>query len=301
MQRILYGRVPPEGGGFRQRVLWAEEGSIAARTMLEAGAPCMIARLGSSELACVSFYTRWRERMLVRPGYPAGLRGIMRTNAGVFPTDDASLDRFAVLFLESVSHADVMGVWFNRNEDHIIGRCCPAATLVHLEALNCVIRDEPWSAALAGQTVLVVHPFAKTIEEQYRTNRERLFANPRVLPPFELKTLAAVQSSAGARCGFDSWFAALEGMREQIADIEFDVAIIGAGAYGLPLAAAVKSMGRQSVHLGGATQLLFGIRGRRWEIESPDDIAPLFNQHWVRASAEETPEDAALVEGGCYW
>lgn len=300
-QHFLYGRIPSEGGRFRERVLWAEAGSATARDMLASGEPCMIARIGSSELACASFHTRWREHRLMRPGYPAGLRRIMRTNAGMFPTDDASLDRFATLFLEGVSHADVMGVWFNRNEDRIIERFCPSATLVHLEALNCVIREQPWSAALEGRKVLVVHPFAKTIEQQYRTNRERLFANPRVLPAFELTTLVAVQSSAGAPCGFESWFAALERMREQIAAVEFDVAIIGAGAYGLPLAAAVKAMGRQGVHLGGATQLLFGIRGRRWEIESPDDIAPLFNEYWVRPSAEETPEGATLVEGGCYW
>jgi ketopantoate reductase len=90
-------------------------------------------------------------------------------------------------------------------------------------------------------------------------------------------------------------------MREEVARIDFDVAIVGAGAYGLPLAAAVKDLGRQAVHLGGATQLLFGIRGRRWEVESPDDIAPLFNEHWVRPSAEETPQGSSSVEGGCYW
>jgi hypothetical protein len=110
-----------------------------------------------------------------------------------------------------------------------------------------------------------------------------------------------VQSIAGNQCGFPTWFDALEHMRAQIAATEFDVAIIGAGAYGLPLAASVKRMGRQAVHLGGATQLLFGIRGRRWEVESPDDIAPLFNEHWVRPSVEETPENRELVEGGCYW
>ena len=45
----------------------------------------------------------------------------------------------------------------------------------------------------------------------------------------------------------------------------FDVAIIGCGAYGMPLAAMLKQAGKQAIHLGGATQLLFGIKGKRWE------------------------------------
>jgi len=225
----------------------------------------------------------------------------MEVNAGVFPTDGASLDRFSDVLLDAVSQADVLGVWLNRNEHRIVRRFCPEAQLVELEALNCVLWADPWSSALAGKTVLVVHPFARTIESQYRTSRTVLFDNPRVLPEFELKTLAAIQSSAGNECGFATWFDALERMREDISNIEFDVAIIGAGAYGLPLAAAVKKTGRQAVHLGGATQLLFGIRGRRWETESPDDVVPLFNEHWVRPSAEERPPGSDAVEGGCYW
>ena len=225
----------------------------------------------------------------------------MRVNAGVFPVDDASLDRFSTVLLSAASKSDVMGVWFNRNEDRIVGRFCPDARLVQLEALNSVLRENPWSQELSEKVVLVVHPFAQTIESQYRSRRPQLFDNPRVLPEFELKTLQAVQSSAGGVPGYATWFEALDHMTEQITATDFDIAIIGAGAYGLPLAAAVKDLGRQAVHLGGATQLLFGIRGRRWEVESPDDIAPLFNEYWVRPSAEETPEGCQSVEDGCYW
>jgi len=298
---LWYGTPPPAGGAFRQAVHWDEDGSAITREVLSSGRPCLIARLGSSELACVSFYTRWRAGSVVRFPYPQALRRVMRLNAGMFPVDDTSLDRLSKVLLDAVSDTDVMGVWFNRNEHRIVGRFCPDARLVQLEALNCVLRECPWSEELAGKVVLVVHPFAKTIESQYRTRRTLLFENPRILPEFELKTIIAVQSGAGSECGFASWFDALEHMRQEIADTEFDVAIIGAGAYGLPLAAAVKKMGRQAVHLGGQTQLLFGIRGRRWEIESPDDIAPLFNEYWVRPSEAETPPGSSSVEGGCYW
>jgi glycerol-3-phosphate dehydrogenase len=90
-------------------------------------------------------------------------------------------------------------------------------------------------------------------------------------------------------------------MCERALEIDFDVAIIGCGAYGMPLASKLKNAGKQAIHLGGATQLLFGIKGNRWENGYPTKIATFFNDAWVRASAEETPQNAYTVERGCYW
>ena len=42
--------------------------------------------------------------------------------------------------------------------------------------------------------------------------------------------------------------------------------------------------------------MLFGIYGKRWEEESD-----LINEHWIRPSADETPQDYKKVEDGCYW
>ena len=42
---------------------------------------------------------------------------------------------------------------------------------------------------------------------------------------------------------------------------DFDVALIGCGAYGFPLAAKLKTAGKQAIHLGGVLQALFGIKG----------------------------------------
>ena len=76
------------------------------------------------------------------------------------------------------------------------------------------------------------------------------------------------------------------------------VLLVGAGAYSLPLVAHAKRMGKQGVHLGGAAQVLFGIRGRRWEGQ-PESC--FYNEHWSRPIPEETPAGVEAVEGGCYW
>ena len=65
------------------------------------------------------------------------------------------------------------------------------------------------------------------------------------------------------------------------------------------LAARIKEAGRQAVHMGGATQLLFGIKGKRWDVHPV--ISGLYNDYWVRPDESERPKGAESVEDGCYW
>ena len=300
LMRLWFGP-PSVETRYGRPVAWDDAGNRVVADAITAGEPCMVSRLGSAEMGVVSFYLRWRHSRALKFTYPVPVRKVIRCNAGVFPDDDSSLDRFAELYLGALREVDVMAVWFQRGEERIITQYAPRACLIELRSLVGLLFEEPWSSALADKRVLVVHPFAATIASQYAEHRAELFADPRVLPAFELRTLAPPSTVGSATGGFQSWFDALEDTRARIGREAYDVALIGAGAYGLPLAAAIKRAGRQAVHLGGTTQLLFGIKGRRWERESQDDIVPLFNEHWVRPSADETPSDSSLVENGCYW
>jgi hypothetical protein len=301
-QRVAYG---PSAGveTYQHPVLLDMAGNKAIKEALGKSGPLLVARIGANELRCVSFFSRWRRMRRFGLRYPRHVGESMFNNAGFFPSDDAQLDRFASEFLASVADADVMAVWFQRNEHRVIRDHCPEARLVHLASLEPWFYTEPWSAELAGRTVLVVHPFARSIEAQYRDRRERLFPGTDVLPDFELKTLRAVWTAGGCDAGFKSWFDAFAHMCDQISHEEYDVALIGAGAYGLPLGAFVKSQGKQAVHMGGDTQILFGIKGRRWEEGQwyREHVGELFNDSWVRPLPEETPKGADAVEGGCYW
>ena len=147
--------------------------------------------------------------------------------------------------------------------------------------------------------MLVVHPFATTIQHQYE-RRSNLFDN-NLLPEFELEVIPAVQSIAGEVTRFNDWFGALDWMKEEIAKRDFDVCILGCGAYGFPLAGFVKDLGKKAIHLGGVTQLLFGIRGARWENFVVQPYSNLFNEFWVRPTDDERPRHAHIVENACYW
>ena len=113
------------------------------------------------------------------------------------------------------------------------------------------------------------------------------------------KLMKTTFTNKGEQINHKNWFENLESMFIEAISFEFDIAIIGCGSYGLPLAAQLKKHGKQAIHLGGATQLLFGIKGKRWtQNESFND---LFNHYWVYPSINESPMSASQIDNGCYW
>jgi hypothetical protein len=99
-------------------------------------------------------------------------------------------------------------------------------------------------------------------------------------------------------------------MEDQIDKEDYDICLLGCGAYGMPLAAHIKESGKQAIHFGGSLQLLFGIRGKRWETNHygfdyfADGIGKypeLINEYWIRPFNNSKFDGSQDVEGGCYW
>lgn len=289
-----------------------QSGSDYLKKILSENQPCMICRFGSVEMEALLTYLNIIDdsnSLLKCVRYITGKNGrfwwehhtknAMAINSGFFPTTNSYLNRFGERYINDIKNIDVLGSWMV-DEIRLQETFFPTAVRIQLSYLEPYYYQNPWSEVLRGKTVLVIHPFEESIQSQY-TKRKVLFKDDRVLPDFELKTLKAVQSIANNQVNFSNWFEALDYMCERVANIEFDVAIIGAGAYGLPLASFVKKVGKKSVHLGGATQLLFGIRGKRWEEEDRNFYRQLFNEHWVRPLPSEMPPNFQKVEDGIYW
>lgn len=281
--------------------------------------PCMISRFGSGEIGIVSNYlqvhsdkpylSRCYRYIVDDCGLPMWDKLFfvsMRRNAGIFPESIETLERFSERYLQDTPLIDILGS-FNYTEKFL--PLSKDVKNVHLECLYPFWAEKPWTLALKDKKVLVVHPFVETIKSQY-ARRDKIFENPDILPEYELKTLRAVQSNAGAEVPYKDWFEALKWMEDEIAKIDFDICILGCGAYGLPLAATIKRMGKKAIHMGGGSQLLFGIKGKRWDNNGyiwknlPQlytNYSSLYNEYWVRPSQTETPKSAKSVEGACYW
>lgn len=299
-RKALYGTHP---------VIRQQEANKAIRSAIEGTDPVMIARLGAVEASCIGIYRSMHSKGNRELNYIRGKAeafwweensiSLMANNAGFFPAKPAMLEKFALLMIEDMKQVDILGSWLWQ-EKLFRNELCNA-TRIGLQDLEPYNHDEPWSLSLEGKKVLVVHPFTKSIAEQYK-RRDLVFQNTRILPDFDLITLKAVQSIANTRTEFKTWFEALDHMKDQISSIDFDVAIIGCGAYGFPLAAHVKRLGKKGIHLGGATQTLFGIKGKRWETKKVHGrVADMMNEHWIRPQLSETPQGIKSIEDGCYW
>lgn len=219
--------------------------------------------------------------------------------SGFFPNDVSLLGRYKEIEIEALGNVDFLLRLRGRGENYLVDKYC-RKDVKFANALGGWGVDYPWTKALKGKKVLVIHPFAETIEKQYE-KREKLFpSNPDILPEFELHTIKAVQTIAGeADPRFKDWYEAFEWMKAEIDKVDFDIALLGCGAYGFPLASYCKNIGKQAVHIGGDLQMLFGILGSRWE--SFDITKKMVNDYWVRPSREETPVKASVVEDSCYW
>ena len=286
-----------------------EEASLLIYNKLMATEPCMIARFGSVELDCIRFYKIRKQSILHRYWkfinqeinsleWPDGVTSTMGNNAGFFPVTPQSLSSFSEMMLRETKHLDILGSWLE-NENKLKAEL-KAVQIVRLKDLKPFVHSNPWTKALKGKKVLVIHPFTESISAQYK-KRTLIFTDENLLPEFDLITYKPVQSIAGNHEAYPykDWFEALEFMQRDIEKIDFDIAILGCGAYGFPLASFIKNIGKKSVHLGGVTQILFGIIGKRWEEEF--DLSNLINEHWVRPALNERPSNFRNVEDGCYW
>ena len=261
-----------------------------------AGTPFMAARYGASELNLL-----WRVKDNNKGfdfGYEKAFTQMCQCS-GFFPRKEEMCFRFAKMMKNLSAELDLCAVWGLTMEDYILKKWAKHPDLCELSGLEPFFVDNPWTKSLKGKKVLVIHPFKDTILKQYE-KREKLFGDKEILPEVDLKVLKAVQSIAGNQdTRFIDWFKALEYMYKEAMKIDFDVAIIGCGCYGFPLAAMLKRAGKVAIHMGGSTQLLFGIKGKRWE--ERDDFRSMMNEYWVRPDKTEVPQNAASVENGCYW
>lgn len=274
--------------------------------------PCMVARFGANEQRIIANYLsikggkrHYFKAILGRQPFwwwDKQVRREFTRNAGFFPNETSYIEWYSERMIEDSKLLDVLLTWFGW-ESLLIGAESDKICLVGLQEAEPWWQSNPWTRYLEGKKVLVVHPFAELIIQQYK-NKEKLFSNESILPDFELITLKAIQSIGGHVEGYDNWFEALKWMEDEMDKIDYDVALIGCGAYGFCLAAHAKRSGKKAVHLGGVLQLLFGIKGNRWEDKKyhPEfDYASLFNQYWVKPGDTFRPDNAEQIEGACYW
>lgn len=292
--------------GFKRHLPFTCTGEKAQELIYEhltSGRPCMVGRIGATEIRNMEGVLHqdcsfWKKIKFFLTLHQTGQSKKMQQlwNNIEEHNDDAFFEKFTQIMLKDIEELDVFASW--RWEENEVMKSYNG-DVISLGDLEPFFSSAPWTRALAGKKVLVIHPFHKTVEFQY-SHRKHLFENPDILPEFELITYQPF--FWGVRDNPDKtkdFMRNLESMKKEIEVMDFDVALIAAGTYGFPLAAHIKRMGRQAVVMGGVLQILFGIKGARWDAMS--QYNRFYNEYWLRPGEEYKPKCYSSFDGGCYW
>jgi hypothetical protein len=290
----------------REGALWLAT-SVASRRIFAAG------KLGTSETEALWFFLAMRRGATKYP-YLSDIKKNMTVNAGIFPATDEALDDWASHMLtEVLPEIDGLAEWNTLNplqESQILNAFSGKSKRFPARSLEPYYEDAAamrWTYRIPARTkVAVVSPFATSIAAQWPKQTELWPTVPVWNPAVELAPVKAHYSPyLSPACTWPTevesggWRAAVRYMADAVVATGAKVALIGVGALSLPLAAALKKRGVAAIHTGGATQIMFGVKGKRWASHSV--ISTFFNDAWVSPAADEVPSNSVAVEGGCYW
>ena len=160
----------------------------------------------------------------------------------------------------------------------------------------------PWTHHLKGKKVLIVHPFIDTIKKQKESGFKLFGEKDIFLEEQELCYYKTFNTLAGNHI-HEHWFETFKIMCMDIAKIDFDIALVACGGYGMPICNFIKGkLNKSAIYVGGGLQLFFGIMGKRWE-KSDFWVKHIdkYGTQFVRPNEDEIVKDKEKVEGGCYW
>ena len=292
---------------------WLQE---AIHTALQNNQGLAVGKLGTVEAECL---------FIALHGHPWNglIRQQMTRNAGLWSASEKSqgwatnatvASWASYMRREVLPHMDHIVEWFDaRHERPVLEAWAPHASRHKgLESLDPWVH--PWTAAIpSGTPVAIVTAFAASVDAQIpniaslpsSTLEQPLWASP---PPafFTVRTGCSPALDAEGPAAWSAaqlaagWKAAVEECVGAVVAGGARIALVGCGALSLPVVVALKKRGIIAIHLGGALQVLFGIRGRRWRRDPV--IGPwLLEPTWQDPLPAEIPRNANLVEGGCYW
>lgn len=286
-----------------------KEWETTISSKINSGGPLLFGRLGGIEAHCLGLHLDSLNglgspiRYLQSKMFLNHRLSQLQTNAGVYPINKETYEYFCEEYLDALLEMDIFSVWgkpFAWVESKVLSKKDTTFVSGHasypwLEPRDGV-SDVGWGAVLEGKKVLVVSPFIDSIAYQV-PNLDRVFRSL-VIPKVDFQYLRAPMTQGGLLDG-SSFREHLQKLKNEISSFDFDIAMISAGAYSLPLANWAKGMGKIGIHAGGAMQLFFGITGQRYD--GYPEVTRHFNEYWKRPFLHERPVNWQSIEGGCYW
>lgn len=271
---------------------------------IESGKPMLLARLGGTEGRIAGQYCE--KKLSLRKEYDSETLDWLFSTSGFFADDyedkNKAVDQYAKLTIDGLIECDYLSATFPQKiyMPYFFKNYAKNAipTFSDFGPYFDIPTEKTWVGALKDKKVLVINSFTDSIEYQYRRKDKLVKDKVYELPDFELITYKTYVTQVGERPGgFKNSFQVLDKMISDIKKIDFDVALIGAGAYGFPIAVEIKRMGRIAIETCGKTPTFFGVYGER---DLKDGVGKYMTDAWIRPM-EEPPQKYKEIENGCYW
>lgn len=257
--------------------------------------PFSVARLGRTEarLCGENYFKKEYSHLTLKQA---------QFNAGIYPVTPTILDSFAGVYLNSLKNCSLIGYWATEYQLPLLSSCIshiPQRTSICFHhTLEPFFHAVPWTSVLKSKKVLLISPFADAAKRNY-DHRDKIFHNRLLLPDFDLIVLnSPVTNGLKPATTSASWQESFSIIVQSTDRIDFDIALVCAGSYSLPLVSHFAMRGQQALHIGGAMQLLFGFFGSRW---SPyTSYRNLYREEWLSHPYSSRPPVCHSVDSGDY-
>ena len=281
--------------------------------VIDLGKPALIGRLGATEARVIGCYLdivklrNWYDPFATFYSLITIRRRLkqLKNGAGFYPATFKTFLKFSKLYLDAYVESDLLACWgmpFTWSESEALK--ITGLEIIHHHAtapwVNPYVGStsslKPWTTTLNDKKILIVSGFADTLRDQHAIIKNVFpFAN---YPNFQATFLKAPLSQGGLKDVKDS-FTHLDSLFEEIKRTNFDILLVSAGSYSMPIAHFAKKIGKIGIHCGGELQLFFGVLGGRWD--SNPKLLPYVNEYWTRPSENEKPKNWKSIENGSYW
>lgn len=245
-----------------------------------------------------------------RLAYEASLKFHALKQSGVFPAEPAFIRGFNEAYVEAVRALDCIGLLDDRLhlENGVIEHYGLSNTLTlftNQEPDRSVPAqdDRCYLPSFRDRKLLIVCPFAELLRERATQATFEAVWGRTGKRWFGPASVDALEFPYGFEPATHQRFTSVLSLQTHIVDElvrrDFDVALIGAAGLGIPIAAAVKRLGKVALALGGHLQVLFGVLGKRWR-EQPEWMDTYVTDAWIDMPARYRPSVPAC-DDGAYW
>ena len=238
------------------------------------------------------------------------LQQTMKNNAGIQITSSVSMIKYANKYHEAFQLCERYLSWepwgdvyrWIENSHKYIENEYPNKTYIWSLALDIYhyIHTNPWTLSLQGSRLLIISPFAESMEIKVPHLKEIYGVD--LFPECSFIFIKPPQTQGDQPS--QEWSVELDNFCDKLRDIkdDFDIALCSCGGYGNPVCSFIYSkLNKSAIYVGGVLQMYFGIYGERWLRERKDILTLFMNQRWNRPSATERPINSKNIENSCYW